>query len=788
MSQHGPAALYPHEGAPFRTIPAPSAAPREESSDFEKYVAGKSSLKLDFDIKQFGYDLFHGPQSSVTPVQKNVPVVPDHVLGPGNIAVQKDVPVGPDYVIGPGDQLSINVWGSIEGHWTVTVDRDGSVTLPKIGTLGVTGLSFKEVKEVLEKAYSKNYTGFQMNVSMGQLRTIRVYVVGKAKKVGAYTVSSLATLIGALQLCGGPSKVGSMRNIELKRNGKTITQLDLYNFLLTGSREGDVRLMPGDVIFIPTIGPMVGIAGNVKVPAIYELKGPTRISELIKLAGGSTAEAYMQRVQVERISNKSSRVIIDLNLAKLKGKEDIRLQDGDIVKVFPVTPKVINKVALTGNVWRPGEYQWRPGMRVSDVIRSSKDLLPESYLENVQIDRVVPPDYHMEYRTFNLGKVLFDHDESEDLVLKPWDVIHVFNKRQRVLMPEIRSAGALNRPGRFEYRENMKLSDLIALSGGLEYFALPHRAELTRITPTPNGPVTKRIIVDPASACAGNPRADILLKQNDFLFVRTIPDWELYKTVKIAGQVRFPGIYTFKQGERLSSVLIRAGGYTSNAYIRGTVFYRQSVQKSQQVEINRMVARLQHELMASGAANMSTAQSADDAKMMQQQAKQKEAFLASLKSVKANGRMIVHLEQIPKLEQSKYDVELENKDSIFVPTNPHTVQVIGAVYNQTGILYQAGKDSSFYISMAGGYTDNANKKAVYILRADGSALRPKANFFWDRLFHEWRVGYGAVEPGDTIVVPDKLEKVPWLRGVTDIASIVFNIATAAGIALAAGIR
>ena len=271
---------------------------REETSEFEKYISSKAVGTTIINIKQFGYDLFENPPSTFAPVQH--------------------VPVGPDYVAGPGDAIKIDVWGKIEGTWNVKVDNDGNVRLPKIGVVGVTGLTFSELKDLLLKEFSKYYTGFEMNVSMGPLRTVTVYVVGNAKRPGVYTVSSLSTVINALFAGGGPSKTGSMRNIQVKRNGRTVVTFDLYDFLLQGDKTHDIRLMPEDVIFIPPVGAIAGIAGNVKTPAIYELKGETRLRDLIKMAGGITGIAFTGRVQIHRIEDHHFRTVFEGDLIDIE--------------------------------------------------------------------------------------------------------------------------------------------------------------------------------------------------------------------------------------------------------------------------------------------------------------------------------------------------------------------------------------------------------------------------------------------------------------------------------------
>jgi protein involved in polysaccharide export with SLBB domain len=754
----------------YTIVPAASVAPSsqvvgEEASDVEKYISGKAPQDLTFDIKQFGYQLFLAPPSSFAPVQ--------------------NVPVGPGYVIGPGDEIRINVWGGLEASLNVTVDRDGSIIIPKIGTIGVTGLTFEELKQTLFKEFSKSYKDFEMNVSMGQLRSIRIYVVGNARRPGAFSISSLSTAVNALFESGGPSKVGSLRDIQVMRNGETFFHLDLYNLLLKGRKGDDQRLMPEDVIFVPPIGPIAGIAGNVKVPAIYELKGETRVSDIIKMAGGVTASAYLQRVQVERVSDHRNKIVVDLNLQQLKGKNDILLGNGDLVKVFPITQDVTNRVTLQGNVFRPGEYQWKDGMRIKDILRSSKDLKPDTLMDIARIDRLVPPDYHQEYRIFNLGKLLLEDDEKENIRLQPYDSVFVFNRWDVQTREKVRSEGALYAPGEFDFRPNMKLSDLIKLSGGFRKYAALEEGELTRVSPTPEGPKTAKIKVYPGKAMDGDPIEDIYLEMNDYLFVRSVPEWDLYKIVTLSGELRYPGRYTIEKGEKLSSVIRRAGGYTDKAYLRGATFIRESVKRSQQMQLKDLTDRLERELLANSSAEVGSSLTADAAQVAAQEAKVKAQFIQSLKSLEAKGRMVISLDHPDKFNISANDVELQEGDLLYIPAKQESIQVVGAVFSQSAFTYKQGKDYSYYINMCGGYTKNADKSSMYIVKMDGRAVRPKKTLSWSTDSNQWNVGYAQLEPGDTIVVPDRLDKVAWLRNIKDITTILANIATSAGIAFVA---
>lgn len=558
------------------------------------------------------------------------------------------------------------------------VDRDGNITLPKVGILGVTGLTFKELKDLLHKEFLKYFTGFEMNVSMGALRTIRVYVVGNAERPGSYTVSSLSTLINALFEAGAPSKTGTMRDLQLKRNGRSIVHFDMYDFLLKGDKTKDIRLMPEDVIFIPPIGSVVAIAGSVNNPAIYELKGETTISQLIVMAGGLSDIAFSGRVQIERIIANARQIVLEFDLA---GAKDIKVQGGDLVKIFPI----------------------------------------------VQDKRVV------------------------------------------------RISGAVMRKGEYGFKVGMTLRDLLSMAGGLRYYAYDKESELTRVYVTDEGPRTEKITINLEKALEGDPDANIILKEDDYLFVRTVPEWDLYKTVTISGEVKFPGIYTIKKGEILSSLIDRSGGFTDRAYLRGAVFTRDRVRELQQRQIDEMVDRLERELLSVGTAEIAIALTPEEARIKEFEIRQKKEFIAKLKMVKAIGRMTVELDRPGLLKKTPYDIELEEGDSLFIPANPQSIQVIGSVYNQTAFVYDKDKSYSDYIDLAGGYTENADKKRVYMLKADGTALRPHRGLF----------SSPDLNPGDTIVVPEKLERIAWMREIKDISQILYQIAVTAGVLIVA---
>ncbi|HEY9899151.1 MAG TPA: SLBB domain-containing protein, partial [Pantanalinema sp.] len=338
--------------------PAPEA---EELSSFEQELRQRPPEAISLQLTHYGHDLFRGAPSTFAPVD--------------------DMPVPSDYVIVPGDEIIVSaVSPRRSGDNSLTVNRDGTVFYPNIGTLSVAGMSYSRMVQVLTQKIKGGARDMQLSIRMGKLRSINVVLVGRVKKPGSYTISSLTSLSNALIACGGPTKMGSLRDIQLKRNGKVVAHFDLYDFLFKGGSSQDLRLQGGDVIFVPDSGPQVAVAGNVKAPAIYELKGKTNLEEVFKLAGNLTPMGFAQQIQIERFSQNTSQKILDVDLTRPGAARGTALQDGDIVKVYALSKKLLNGVMLSGHVERPGKYEYRPDLRLRDVIKGENDLKPEAYL------------------------------------------------------------------------------------------------------------------------------------------------------------------------------------------------------------------------------------------------------------------------------------------------------------------------------------------------------------------------------------------------------------------------
>ena len=751
------------------------ATPKEQkdllSSVERSFFEERIPQAIPRELKQFGYDFFLSKPTSFAPVA--------------------DVPVGPDYVIGPGDSFTITLWGRVEATYAVEVDRSGEITIPKVGVVKVWGLTFSQLQKSLMGEISKFYKEFQMNITMNRLRTIQVFVVGEASSPGSYVLSSLATIYHALIAAGGPSKTGSMREVQLLRHGKVVESIDLYDFFLRGDRSKDVRLQSGDTIFITVIGPTVGISGSVKRPAIYELKGPVLLKDFVEMAGGVTFQGYLQRVQVERVEAHQKKVATDFNLAP-EGKDQPQpfatlLRDGDFIKIFPIYDQAENVVFLQGHVKRPGSFELKAGMKVSDLIPSYEALLPEPYLEHAEIQRLIPPDRRPETISLNLVKML-QGDAQHNLLLQNQDRVIVFAKANFKETPQVSISGEVSSPGKYRLVEKMRVRDLIFQAGNLKRSAYLQEAEITRLIKTSSEVVPRILKINLQEALRENPDHNPVLEEDDHLFVRQIPKWYLDKKVNLSGEVKFPGVYTFHKGERLSSVLERAGGYMPEAYLPAAFFIRESVRQVQERRVREFIEEQERELIREGTRQTEGTLSKEEAEQRQRALAQRRELVSRLKAATVTGRVVMKLTSLEKLKGSEYDLELEDNDSLYIPPMPSSVMVMGRVYNSNAILYSKGKSLNYYLSKVGGPAENADTGRIYLVRADGSVIsRTQEGLFgfrWDPDTNRWASsGFmeTAIGPGDTILVPENYERIYWARELKDWTQILYQIAVAAGV-------
>lgn len=739
--------------AQFRSLDSP-AAPTAPST---------------FNLQQFGYSLFASRVSTFAPVA--------------------NVPVSDDYVVGPGDQLKMLMWGRINNTLSLTVDRDGAVSIPEIGPLQVAGLTFAQAKQLIE-GHAGQITGVKVDVTMGKLKTIQVYVVGEVAQPGAYTISALSHVSNALSAAGGITKIGSLRKVELRRGNQLVRTIDLYSLLLAGNEQGDEQLQPGDVIFVPVIGPVVGVIGNVKRPAIYELaRSGEPLNSVIKLGGGITAFGYSQRVQVERVADHEKRIALDVDLNDLRSQR-FTIGDGDLIKVYPVLPAQHDVVMVHGNVNRPGKFEWHQGMRVSDLIGLAEGVAPHTFFKYALIRRKEGPARTVRLVPVDLGEAL-SANGPQNLSLNREDELTVFSESQMKYLPTVQVFGEVRNPGYYVLSQGMHVSDLVYLAGGLKDDAYQRAAELAR-TQVVNGSRTSHTFmdVDLRSALSGSDESNPVLEANDQLFVRRASDWHLPWIVTVRGMVARPGPYTIREGERLASVLERAGGLLPDAYLPATVLIRQSIKELQQKRLDEARERLQKSIVLTQMSPGLTGQLSQAAGSPGQNSANPAALsalahvLAETEGQQAQGRIVIHMHPLSELASSPDNVVLDDQDELTIPRRPAAVNVLGQVYAPNAIVYRPGLTTRDYLNQAGGPNEGADPDHIMVIKADGSVMtdegiRASKESTTFPLLPVISGGLmsARLDPGDTVYVPEKLIYENKLAETTAITQIIANSAS-----------
>ncbi|HTU33760.1 MAG TPA: SLBB domain-containing protein, partial [Candidatus Acidoferrum sp.] len=478
-----------------------------------------------------------------------------------------DLPVGPNYVVGPGDSLAVDLWGGVSQRLFRTVDREGRLTLPEVGPVLVAGKSLAEVQESVQKTLRTQFRDVSADVSLARLRTIRVYVVGDVRHPGAYDISSLSTPLNALFAAGGPTTDGSLRTLEHKRGDQVVQDVDVYDLLLHGVRSGIDRLENGDTVLVPSIGPEVTVEGMVRRPAIYELRDEKSLSDVLTLAGGLLPTATLRHIEVQRVIAHDKRTMLSFDVAAdadpaaiQKQLDSFKIQDGDKVRVFPIAPYNQDTLYLEGHVIRPGRYSYRAGMRVTDLISSYKDLLPEPATQYAEIIRLNPPDFRPTVESFNLADAL-SHPGSAP-VLEPLDTVQIFGKYDFENPPTVSVGGDVRVPGTYRTSGQLHLSDAIHMAGGLAADAETHDVQVFRHLP--DGEL-KIFSVNLGGALAGDPNDNIVLDSRDRILVHRNPADVEPSTVYIKGEVVRPGRYPLTTNMTVADLIRAAGGAKQSA-------------------------------------------------------------------------------------------------------------------------------------------------------------------------------------------------------------------------------
>jgi protein involved in polysaccharide export with SLBB domain len=694
-----------------------------------------------------------------------------------------DIPIGPDYILGVGDGLIINLWGGVSQSFSRAVDREGKIVLPEAGTIVVAGLSLERAQALVQGALSQQFRDAKVAVTIARLRTVRVYVVGDVQRPGAYDVSSLSTPLNALYAAGGPTSIGSLRVARHYRGKELIREVDLYDFLLRGVRPDTERIEDGDTILVSPVGRQVAVAGMVKRPAIYELKNETKLSDVLNDAGGVLVSASLTHITIERVGTQGHRTTLNLDLPEGSTAESSRkvmdafaIEDGDRVNVAPILPYSERTIYVEGHVVRPGKFPYRDDMKLSDVIRSYQDLLPEPADRGVII-RLMPPDLRAEAIDFNVPDVVAG---NEQIHLQPFDTIRVLG-RYEADGPKVQVHGEVLHPGTYPLSRGMTMAQLVRMAGGFNRSALVDDADLASYDVKDGKQVLSRRDTIKIGEAVNNPgsSADVLLKPGDVLTIHQISGWDdIGSSVSLEGEVTYPGPYGIQEGERLSSVLKRAGGFRATAYPMGAVLVRNQVKELEDKSRNELIHQI--ETTSAGAKLAPSLSAQDDAATLQLLIQQQKAVVERLRSQPAIGRLVIKISaDIASWEGTAADIELRRGDVLTIPKKPGFVLISGQVYNASAITFVPGKTAGWYLKRAGGSTEGGNMKEVLVIRANGLVVGRRSGEWYDSGVLETKL-----EPGDVVVVPQKVfGGSATLRNLFASAQVLSSVGFAAALAL-----
>ena len=707
---------------------------------------------------------------------------------PTTFAPANNIPVSPNYVIGPGDEIQIQIWGQNNFRSNYIVDRTGTITPSFVGPIHVAGLQFSQLSDFLRSQYARVYRNFDINVNLGSLRSIEVFVVGQARLPGSYTISSLSTVLNAVFASGGPLPQGSLRDIQVKRGGETILHFDLYDVLLHGDKSKDVRLLPGDVIFIPPVGRQVAVLGSVKTPAIYELRDEKTFQQVVELAGGLTNTASAAQVHVDRIEDKSQRGTLDINLNTSSSGP---VQDGDIITIRSVIDRFQNAVTLRGNVADPGRYAWHEGMRISDLIPSKDALVTRDYYQRMMSLGQNVPAY--------LGP-----QDSSNTAANPSGGSN--NPNSAAASTETRSGAGvissqLGHPAEPAPAASVTGGGATSVGTALTFSSPNFPGKTDVILGGPdidwNYAVIQRQNADLSTTLIPfnlakavqqkDPSQDLQLLPGDVVTIFStadirVPSEQQTKFVKLEGEFAAAGVYSVLPGETLRQLIKRAGGLTPNADLFASDFSRESVRRLQRQRLLEFADQLDTQIAISTAAAAATAVTPQDAQAAQASAQGARSVVARLREAQPNGRVVLQLKPDSAGMDAIPDIPLQDGDQFVVPLTPATISVEGQVYNANSFLYEKGSRVKDYLRRAGGPDRSGDRKREFVLRADGSVVSRQYTGPEHRsIFASKDFDNVVLYPGDTIVVPPVIQKSAVLRNLSNISTIIsgFGLGAAA---------
>lgn len=795
----------------MRALQPPMRLPPEALTEFQKFIASTTGQVLPI----YGETLFRNVPSTFAPLDLT--------------------PVPPSYVLGPGDELQVRVWGQVNFRANVRVDRSGEIYLPQVGPIHVAGLPYSDLESHLRQAIGRVYRNFNLTADMGQIRSIQVYVTGQARRPGVYTVSALSTLVDALFASEGPSPSGSLRAIQVRRAGKVVTEFDLYALLLDGDKSKDVSLESGDVIFIPPVGPEAAVTGSVKSPAIFELRAGETLGDLIDDAGGASVVADQARISIERIDGHRDRAAMEVAWNS-SGLETVA-RDGDLVRVFSIVPMYQKTVTLRGNTANQGRFAWHPGMKVSDLIPDKDSLITRNYWwRRAQLGLPAP-----EFQPLESFPRLLQPNTPQELprqrflgVMPPRTTtgaagtttdasgnstsVDTVDNSQTGTSLDQTGAGAPGQDaaalaaqqgvasGTTDNGPNAGTTALPASrtagSSALAVEQPTSSGQGLAATRTEVGPVAPEIDWDYAVIERMDPKTlktelipfdlgrlvlqhdesqDLPLLPGDVVSIFSqddvqVPVAQQTKFVRLDGEFVHAGTYTVLPGETLRELVQRAGGFTPNAYLYGSEFTRRSARRLQQRRLDEYEQSLEIEMqrgnLALASAAVSTPQDLANAAAAQSS---EQNMITRLRQIRATGRIVLEFRSGSNGVDTLPDIQLEDGDRFVVPPVPASVNVVGAVYDQNSFLFEKDRRAGNYLHLAGGPNRDADKSHTFIIRADGSVVSREAESgIWGNEFANLQMN-----PGDTIVVPEKVFKPSGMRAFLDWSQIFSQFALGA---------
>ncbi|MFH2093246.1 MAG: SLBB domain-containing protein [Pseudomonadota bacterium] len=900
----------------------------DDLSIIEQQYRNSYASTLSSELLQFGYDIFNTAQ-----------------LKTSNLAIP-----GSDYLLGTGDHLLIRLWGSgSDAEHSAVIDKQGRIDVPRIGMIQLAGVKFGDVESIIKKEAEKYIQGINLSVVLTSLRSLEVYIVGAVENPGLHVVPSFSTIFDGLLAANGVKKTGTLRNIKLFRNDKLNKVFDLYDLLLKGDRNSDSMLENRDVIFVPGIGHTAAVSGALNNEGIFEIKENTSVKNLVDMAGGMLPQAMDSRIDLRRFDKNKEFLVVDLNHKSVEQWNKIPVQNGDLIEfgysksmVYNVvkinghvwdpdvfqfkpgmklsdvltTPEILKpdaltdfalihrydklttrttpirfplskvfsgeydaplqsfdtivilsrsnigikeNIVLTGAVWQPGQYEYKPGLTLKDALALAGGLKTEARTDKIEINRQIKTNtkFETEYIKLDLkqsadfilqaedsilipkledytvkleghvwypkilkynsgmklSEVLISRDlpKPEDLLkpdvvmdfglierydakttrttsvrfpladvfsgkydteLQPFDTIKILSRKDLGINETFSISGAVWNEGEFEFQPGLRLKDALALAGGLKFGARTQNIEIARQKIEQDRVQTEYILLDYTND--GN----FLLNPYDAILIPKIKNATLINKVAITGEVAYPGTYTIREGETVSDLIARAGGFSEFAYFYGAKYTSEEARKIQQRSIDQMIEKLKVSITQASSKMAQTAVSEEDVQSAKATEDISKNLLTQLAMIKAEGRIAIKMADLASFKNSIYDFRLKHGDTLDIPTKPSFVSVVGSVYSPGSFLYESNKDLNFYLAKSGGIAKTADEDYMYLLKANGEILSMSQN---NGFFSKF--GSTVLMPGDTIVVPENLERFAYLNLIKDLADIAFKIATTAGVAL-----